>query len=182
MDTSKIYFFGYGANRDASKISKVLGKVPPFHFGAILENYSLFYQTLEQIPDPPKKILESAWGPAFKAYTLNPGQGIVAGIVWELEASDLQIIKDWEFDGIWREIIQVKVKSFDGKEIEAVTEKAIKSDLNSGFYDGLNYPNNLNMNQHLVTTMEQANEDLYRVEQLKKLRSELLSVPQTTIS
>jgi hypothetical protein len=113
MDQNKIYFFGYGANRDAQKISKVLGKTPIYHIGAELEGYQLVYQTLDQIPDPPRKLLEAAWGNTFKAYTINQGSGVVGGVVWEFEPEDLVVMKKWEFDGVWRQFIPVKIKASD---------------------------------------------------------------------
>jgi hypothetical protein len=175
MEQNKTYFFGYGAYRDAQKIGKILGHVPPSCTGAIVGGYSLFYQTLEQIPAPAGTILKNVWGSDFKAYTINPGAGIVAGVLWEIDQTDLNAIKEWEFTGTWREIISVKTQTFDGREVEAFTEKAINSDVNEGFYDGLNYPNNLNLEKNPVTDAELAKADIYRIERLRELRKELFA-------
>lgn len=173
MQEDKIYFFGYGAYRDVQRISKILGHTPAFYSGAILTNFSLYYQSLNQIPLPAKKILSEAWGPEFKAYTIGSGNGIVAGVVWEITQADLELIKKWEFEGVWREIININVKTFDGKDVAAVSEKAINSSENEGPYDGLNYPNNINQEKHLVTDEETAKEDVYKIEKIKALRLEL---------
>jgi len=176
MNQDKIYFFGYGANRDVQKIGKILGKTPVSCTGAILEGYSLFYQKLEQIPDPAKGFLRSAWGEDFKAYTINPGSGITAGVIWEITKEDLEIIKKWEFDGIWRQVINIEIKTFEGKKLSAFTDKAINSNDCAGFYDGLNYPNNLNNQEGIVSEAEVAKEDIYRIEKLRELRKELFVV------
>lgn len=168
-----IYFFGYGSYRDPQKLIKLLGKMPVLYSGSIIEGFSLNYQNLIQIPEKVNKILNNVWGQNFKSYTIHPQNGIVSGVVWKITKEDLSIIKEWEFDGIWREFIKVKTKCANGEIIEALTDKAINSNQNMGTYDGLNYPNNLNEMKNITTDSEINVEDIYRIEKLKELRVQL---------
>lgn len=174
---NKINFFGYGANRDILKIQKILGKIPAGGNGAVLANYALCYQRLNQIPEPAKGLLNDVWGEYFKSYTIVPGNGIVAGVIWEIEESDLELIKEWEFVGTWREIISIKVELFDSNQIDCVTEKAINTELVEASIDSLNYLNNLNSDTY-VTDVEKNQEDLYRIDKLIALRKQLTLVTQ----
>jgi hypothetical protein len=176
MDKStdnNIYFFGYGSYRDPQKLIKLLGKMPVLYSGSIIEGYKLSYQNLNQIPKQVSKILNSVWGQNFRSYTINQQGGIVSGIVWKITPNDLEIIKEWEFDGIWREFITINAKCANGETVIALTDKAINSSQNLGSYDGLNYPNNLNGIKNITTDTEQQLEDVYRIEKLKELRVQL---------
>jgi len=92
------YYFGYGILREPTIVNEILGYTPKYH-GAILENYDLGYQIIDQIQKKPGKILEKLWGIGFKAYTIRAGKGIVAGVIWELTETDIEFMKRWEFVG-----------------------------------------------------------------------------------
>jgi len=136
---NKILFFGYGANRSKSKINQIIGGEPGSGMGAIIEGYRLAYQSLDQIPEPAKTNLQKTWGNDFKAYTLKEGEGVVGGVLWEISEEDFQKIKEWEYIGVWRELIEVDIKTSDGKRIHVLTEKAPGIHPISGYTDGLLY-------------------------------------------
>ena len=106
---------------------------------------------------------------------------IVAGIIWKITAKDLGILREWEYDGVWREFIMVKARNFEDNIVNCLTEKAINSGSCSGYYDGLNYPDNLNPQNPFITQMEKKSEDLYKIDKLRELRIklQLFSVKQT---
>lgn len=139
-----IYFFGYGAYKNKERVNLIL-KRQPKGYGAVIENYALHIQALEQVPSPVRERLNKVWGPNFRSYTMrtNPGS-MVLGIVWEITEKDFETIRQWEFIGVWREFIQVQVKLFDGRVISAMTEKIPDNHPINEEVDGLDYVDNLN--------------------------------------
>jgi len=96
---AKVIFFGYGANKDYYRLREILGKDLKGGESAMLEGFSLATQSLKNISEPPRRILNKVWGDSFHAYTIKRGSGIVAGKAWVLEEEDLEKIKQWEFVG-----------------------------------------------------------------------------------
>ena len=137
-------YFGYGAYRSKVLFEEILGH--PLHdgYGAILHNYQLAYQTLNDIPEVPRAILQKSWGEHFRCYTIVPGINIVAGVIWELTDADLLRLKKWEFDTVWKEFIPVEVTIHSGKKINAITETSLSAFPITKFVDGLLYETNLN--------------------------------------
>lgn len=169
-----IYYFGYGANRERARIREVLGKEPQGGYGAVLEGFDLGYQILDQIPQKPQEVLRNAWGDRFKCYTLRRGKGLAVGVIWEMDQADLEIMKKWEFIGLWREIVQLSVKTFSGETIKAITEKAIDDKRVFGFVDGLNYENNLNLDG--IKTKLAMRDEEYRKEEIAKIRTQIAAM------
>lgn len=166
-----INYFGYGANRDRIRVKEILGKESKGGYGALLSGYTLGYQILDQIPEIPRKTLKEVWGENFKCYTLKKGKGFVAGVIWELDENDLEIIRKWEFVGLWKELIDVHVYTFDGEEISAVTEKVPDSAPVFGFSDGLNYENNINPEMESLIIVKSEEESIKK--EISKIRSQL---------
>lgn len=162
-----VFFFGYGANRNKEKIKEIIGHYPALELGGILEGYQLAYQTLEQIPNPPKEILEKIFGSNFKAYTLKKGDGIVEGTLWQVTEDEAKLIREWEYDGIWREFIQVSIKTAGNKEVRALTEKSNDTYPTIDVVDGLQYDEFLN------TDLQTAQKQYYSENQLNIIRAEL---------
>jgi hypothetical protein len=135
----KFLFFGYGANSDRQKIKQIIGRDPGEGVGAILDNYVLAVQELSLIPEPPRNLLAQIYGNSFKAYTLKKGQGVVSGVLWELNDDELAIFKKWEFVGVWREIIEVEVKSAGQKPVSVLTEKSMDQFPVAQVADGVTY-------------------------------------------
>lgn len=143
----------------------MFGKEIKARSGAVLENAYLAYQVLDQIPQPPRDILERVWGRNFKCYTARTGEGQIAGVVWELDEEDLKTLKEWEFIGEWRELVQVKVKASDGQELTAYTEKAPDTAPVKETVDGLNYEDNLNKEGRL---QKETDEDEWKIAELRE--------------
>ena len=130
--------------RDPLVIKEIIGYSPKGSQGAVINNFDLGYQLLEQIPSETKSVLSQVWGPGFKAYTIYPGKGVVAGSIWDLEEKDLELIKKWEFVGNWREIITIPAKLFNGNTIDVSTTKVFSNQKIETYVDGINYENSLN--------------------------------------
>ncbi len=167
MDNT-ILFFGYGANRSNERLKDIFGKELEGGYGTVLEGYVLAVQVLEQIPSQAKDILQKVWGQDFKSYTIKPGKGIVAGVVWELDNNQLEVLKEWEFIGIWRELIQVTVTTFDQKTLNVMTEKSPDESSITEIVDGLNYENNLNKQGKRTIEIDE-----YKIKEILKIKEEL---------
>lgn len=124
LSMDKCLFFGYGSNRNRSKIRQIIGRDPGDGVGAIVEGYSLYIQNLEQIPEPAQSDLKNTFGD-FRAFTMRAGRGIIAGIIWSITPEELEVIKQWEYVGIWREIVEITVKSEDFYAVKVLTEKSM---------------------------------------------------------
>jgi hypothetical protein len=165
----KKLFFGYGANRSRSKITQIIGHDPGEGVGAILEGYALHNQKLDQIPDPAKAILTKLFGHSFQAYTIRPGEGIVGGIIWSFTQEDLKKIEEWEFVGVWREIVEVIVKSEDLYTVKVLTEKVFDKFSVSNKVDGLYY-DEFSFTRVAQEAAPQMNE-YYTQKQIEEIRS-----------
>lgn len=161
------YYFGYGILREQVFVNEILGYIPKCH-GAILENFDLGYQILDQIPKLPRSFLLKIWGVGFKAYTVRSGKGIVDGVIWELTDQDIELIKQWEFVDSWREILNVKVKLFNGNMINAVTTKTYDEQEVEKYVDNIIYENNLN-----PQGKKQINEDKKAIKLIRKQIKEM---------
>lgn len=179
----KILFFGYGAYQDRERVEMAL-KVSGFEgedlkfkggYGARLDGMLLAIQKLKQItPSDVQKVLERVWGENFLCYTLKPGNGQVAGVIWELTPKQFEVIKENEFIGTWREIVEAEAITTDQKHIKVLTEKAFDNAPISDIVDGLNYEANLNKDGR--KTPDEYKDDEYRLNTLKKVREEILSL------
>lgn len=165
-----LLFFGYGAYRSKSKMTQVIGYEPE-GLGAILEDHILAIQTLSQISQPAQDLLKSAWGEDFKAYTLKKGKGLVHGIVWNIKEEDFVKIKEWEFIGTWREIVEVEVRTAEDIRLKVFTEKVFEVSPISKAVDGLLYNEFILTDQHEKQKAESI--EYYTQEQLKKIREDL---------
>lgn len=134
-----ILFFGYGANKSRSKIQQIIKRDPGTGIGAVLEGYTLNTQSLNNIPENPRKIIFQLYGSEFKSYSIKKGDGIVLGVIWETTPEELELIKDWESVGTWRELIEVDVKSSANQIIKVVTEKSHDTYPTDFIVDGLLY-------------------------------------------
>ena len=174
----KILFFGYGANRDKKRLGDIL-RVSGLSgddlkleggFGARVDGMVLAIQTFQQIPQTLRDRLIKVWGGSFRAYTLKPGNGQVAGILWGLNEKQFEALKAWEHDDVWREFVEVEITTTDQHKLKAFTEKAINDNDVAQIVDGLNYESNLNTQGMRIPANEN---DTYRIEELQRIRSEL---------
>ncbi|HBR80942.1 MAG: hypothetical protein UX09_C0057G0005 [Candidatus Uhrbacteria bacterium GW2011_GWE2_45_35] len=95
-------YFGFGANRDPEMITAITGKKPIFGFPAILKNFELVYQSMNQIPKVAQKILKQNWANDFVSYAIKPNQNQeVCGTIWFLTNKQRAAISLWELNGLW---------------------------------------------------------------------------------
>lgn len=168
----KVYFFGYGANRNREKIYQITGKYPSLEFGAILEGYQLCVQNLDLITEKPRKILTELYGERFKAYTIKKGNGIVSGMIWEITPEDLEKIKEWEFVGDWKEIIEITIRSAGNKTIQAITEKVTDDAQVIDIVDGLSYDEF----EFTIKNDSKSKEEFYTQAQIDYIKKQLKTI------
>lgn len=163
---AKVFFFGYGAYKDYFRLKEIIGKSPEGGEGALLEGFDLGVQSIDNIPKEPKEILSKVWGNNFQAYTMKRGSGYIQGRIWLLDEEDLEKIKEWEFinKSNWRELVTITVKTSDGKNISAITDKSQDYYEIDKIVDGLNYEPNLNKEGKKYYSEE----DEYKIELMKK--------------
>lgn len=168
----KVLFFGYGANRSSNKLRTLLNRDLGDSVGAVIEGYCLGIQTLKQIPEEISTTLKSIYGEDFKAYTLKKGRGMVTGSLWEITTDEIETIKNWEFVGPWREMIEVEVISSGLKPIKAFTEKAIELQEVDHIVDGLLYQE---FNLQRINQNKPSDDPFYTQTQIEKIRGWLKS-------
>lgn len=162
----KIFFFGYGANRDLYRLKEILGNTPEGGQGAFIEGFNLAVQNLDQIPPETREILRRVWGDEFHAYTLQKGDGFVEGRIWILDERDLEKLQQWEFvgDKSWRELITTTATTSSGEKITVLTEKSREDYPVEKLTDGFNYEMNINK----LPKRYHSEEDEYKLELLRK--------------
>lgn len=165
---SKVLFFGYGANRSRQKLKEFLGKDLGEGVGAVLRGFTLNVQDLNQVPKAQRDLFLQSYGSDWKAYTIKEGEGVVAGIVWELEEDDLNKLKAWEFVGEYREIISIEVITSSNEEIEVVTEKSKDEFPTTFIVDGLNYNTFAFSRRNIVDPNKQQYYTQKQIENIKK--------------
>lgn len=177
----KILFFGYGANRDKKRIEDILkasgleGKDLTVEggYGARVDGMLLAIQNLAQIPEEVQKPLSEVWGTNFRAYTLKPGDGQVAGVLWGFNDKQYEALKKWERDGVWRKFIEVEITTTDQHKLKAFTDKALDDSKIIETVDGLNYESNLNIEGMKAPNFEN---DEYRIKELETIRQKLAQI------
>ncbi|TAH32885.1 gamma-glutamylcyclotransferase [Candidatus Saccharibacteria bacterium] len=151
--TDTVLYFGYGANRDAAMIARVLGKAESELVGypGVLDGYELAIQRLDQVPDSvsptapvrisPRNLLQESWSSDFRSYGIrrNPASK-VAGTVWELTPDERERIRDWELiDFGWYEDCEGTATMADGREVRVTTERLGDTQPIERIVDGMQY-------------------------------------------
>jgi len=173
-----INYFGYGANSLSDRLEKILGIIPQGGVGAIISQHDLAYQSLDQIPEPAKNILNSVWGKEFFAYTILPGQGFVSGLLWQLTPEEFQDLKKWEFCGTWREMIPVEITTSEGKKMSGFTDRALNYQNYIEKIDSLSHPPDLNLGKIIFTERESSLTTLQVSEKLDLIRLAIKNLQQ----
>lgn len=97
----KVYFFGYGADCEPDLIRAVTGHTPKIIGPAMLNDYELRIQELDEITqagdNPPRQILHNAWGGRFRSYVIVPkGGASVRGMLYRISLHDRHLVDKWE--------------------------------------------------------------------------------------
>lgn len=172
-------FFGYGANKDKKRLQDIFKAsdlegdelVVRGGKGARIDGAILAVQKFDQLPKEIKEVIEKVWGDKFRAYTMMAGKGQIAGVIWELTDKQYKALRDWEFDGVWREMREVEVITSDQQKLKVLTDKIKDTSAIKEIVDGLNY--DANLNREGMRDIEQVREDEYRIYELKRVRDQL---------
>ncbi len=121
MKEKEIFYFGYGANAFSDMMNAIIGRRPK-GYPTKLENYALYVQQWNEIPQKAQNALKS-WGPEFSSYIAVPLKGAYLwGTCWSVTQAERDIVGDWEYHHIWYTPIKVKVLNKAGKKVLAQTE------------------------------------------------------------
>lgn len=152
----KVYFFGYGADREPDMIEAIIGHRPRVVGPAVLEDYELRVQSVHEITQAgnnPKQSLNKAWGSSFKSYVIVPQPGaIVTGTLFRLSLHYRHLIDKWELvDRGWykRALVEVQLKGM-GKLYHAETQVLGGRQYATHIADGLHYESWLQTKQHFI--------------------------------
>ena len=114
----RVYYFGYGADREVDMLRAITGHTPKLLGEAVLPGYSLHVQSLKDITTRhanPQRILEENWGKKFKSYVVVPQKNAkVIGNLYQMSLHDRHLIDDWELvDEGWycKEFVRVQLRS-----------------------------------------------------------------------
>ena len=112
-------------------IEAVIGRKPEYVDSAILRDYQLCIQNLEDISTSganPREILRKAWGDNFKSYTIRQHKGeMVSGTIFKMTAYERKKLDAWELvpEG-WQDSVVVKTEGRNGKTYRARTQRLPK--------------------------------------------------------
>ena len=113
------YYFGYGTLASPETIEAVIGRKPDGS-DLYLDDYGLYIQVWDEIPNQVRQVLGKLWDPNFRSYFVRPAEGKrVLGKLWLITPEERELVSKWEF---WYEPIKVKTKSASGSIIEIETE------------------------------------------------------------
>jgi hypothetical protein len=155
----RLYFFGYGANRDPEMIAAIIGHRPKVIGKATLENYQLRIQSFQEIPGTTSKplVLLKSWGQSFKSYEITPQPGSkVSGTLFRITLHDRHLIDKWEFaDTDWHDKVLVKVRlQNSGKTYPARTLQLGAGQRAKTLADGMAYDPWLQPKSHFIRMAE----------------------------
>lgn len=138
---NRVAYFAYGANRNPEMIEAVIGRLPKGE-PARLRGFELCVQTWPEIPEPVRNILSPDWGPDFRAYRIRPAEDkSVRGMIWYITPNELNLIKNWEIDGLWTEPARVSADFVGRNHVERgvitsiIHDPSIKISLKGERYD-----------------------------------------------
>jgi len=143
-----VRFFGYGAYFEKKRVVHVINRPPDGGYPALLVDYVLAVQTVDQIEKIAGGQLKKGWGNDFKCYTVKKGKGLVLGRVWEITEEELKILKEWEYDGTWRQFKEVHVVLGNQSIVSAITDMVYPTARISKIVNGLDYDPTLNKSGH----------------------------------
>ena len=162
-------YFGFGANRERDVISAITGNENLVGVQAILRDFSLAVQRLDQIPEGVQKILRGVWNEGFTSYVIIPKRGSqIDGIVWELTPKERELVKDFELIDLgWTEETTGEAIFENGMGVMVVTERVAGGQMLDHEVDGSNYPPYLNNREDVLRIAEQS-----RLEYLARIETE----------
>ena len=121
------YYFGFGADSETAMIESIIGRKPEYIGPAILKNYQLCIQNLDDISTygaNPREILRKAWGDNFKSYTIRQHKNeSLSGSIFKITSYERKMLDAWELvpEG-WQKSVKIKAVAKDGKTYFARTQ------------------------------------------------------------
>jgi len=159
-----IYFFGYGADKDADMMKAVIGRVPKGEKAAV-SGFELCVQSLADLPFAAQKIVKRSWDESdhFKSYAIRPSKNmdsIVTGTMWELTPFERKLVDNWELTELWYNVFFLTIEASKKiqVEIQVINDQQIRRIIN-----GKRYKTFLNSKKKMLETATQC-----RLEYLKK--------------
>src|SRR6185369_880419 len=108
-----IYFFGYGADKDADMMKAIVGRVPKGE-KATISGFELCVQTLADLPFKAQQIVKNSWDHSFRSYALRASKNMnstVEGMMWELSPLERKLIDNWEITGFWFDVFLMNLEA-----------------------------------------------------------------------
>ncbi len=147
-------YFGYGANRDPQMMEAITGNGNLAGRKAVLKDFQICIQRLDQVPPKAQKILRKAgWtDETFSTYTIRPDEGnedsLVHGMIWELTEHERNLVRNWELVGLWYKETNCQVMADqiigEWSLIDVITEQLGDGQKIKEVADGTNYKTFLN--------------------------------------
>lgn len=168
-----VLYFAYGANSDPRMMEAITGNVNLVGEPAILNDWELGVQRLNQIPDTvfptapvpisPRAEIAKHWGEDFETYVIRPAQGKkVHGTLWKLIPEQRELVRDWEMvDFGWYKDAMVKVETPDGL-LEVQTEVLGDGQEIDRVVEGKDYPPFLNDLADFVRIAEKSRKEYFQ--------------------
>lgn len=156
-----IYFFGYGADKDADMMKAIVGRVPKGE-KATVSGFELCIQSLADIPYAAQKFVKQSWNHSFLSYAMRPAkdmESVVTGTMWELTPLERKLIDNWELTGLWYDVFFI-AKSAPHPvniELQIIQNQPIRS-----IENGKHYKTFLNSKEKMLETANKL-----RIEYLK---------------
>jgi len=146
-----IYFFGYGADRDADMMKAIVGRVPKGE-KAVISGFELCIQSFNDVPFKARKIIAKSWDHSFKSYVIRPVldmNSVVTGTMWTLTPLERKLIDNWEITGLWYDVFFFTKEAPDKMqmEIQIVQDQPIRHIAN-----GKRYKTFLNSREKMLET------------------------------
>src|SRR3989344_2047062 len=173
MRMEKVFYFGYGVNKEPKMMRWITGNPNLKGKPAVLRGYKLCVQRLDQVPDTvfptapvpvsPRTILKDNWGESFTSYTIKEDpEDEVHGTLWELTLQDRELVRDWELiDFGWYKDLKVKIETEDSQEIEVQTEGIGDGQGYDREVNGTNYETWLNLPVEFERVATKSREDYF---------------------
>lgn len=121
-------YFAAGAEKHPELMGTLLGrKVTPQD--AFILGAQLRVQPFDKLPAQVQEILDPVWGSSFKDVVVTPKMEngrlqtgyILRGSLYELEdETDLEVLKAWNIDPLWRQLACVRPHIVNGYQVKAL--------------------------------------------------------------
>jgi len=170
----KIYYFGYGTNKDLAMMQHMVGRKDLTGEPGVLLDYELAIQNFNQIrgeikngspaPVSPRQIIEEGFDNTFELFVARPKKGAKChGTIWHLTPHEFELTREWELVdfGMYEDAKGLAVNEA-GDEFPIVTQALInKPDDIDRVVEGADYEPYLVPKDKILDKADQVLEDYY---------------------